>query len=45
MIMLQVFSGLQIQIFNSFQISLVKNTDREAFCEPAVLKCLVKTLD
>ena len=27
--MLQIFSGLQIQIFNTFQISLISNIDWE----------------
>ena len=45
MIMLQNFSGLQIQIFNAFQISLMNNTGSEPLCNLAVLTYLVKTFE
>ena len=43
--MLQNFNGLQIQIFNAFQISLMKNIDSEPLCNLAVLMYLDKTLE
>ena len=39
-----IFNGLQIQIFNAFQISFMNIIDWEQLCNLAVLKYLTKTL-
>ena len=44
-IIFQNFDGLQIQIFNAFQISLMNNIGSEPLCNLAVLTYLVKTFE